>query len=287
MAINPFIEQDYLAIARSRVTEQLKYDPETGEGKDIFDRYLQLLLDEKIELQSTFKDLMQLRSLDTATGVNLDVIGEIVGQERTLLNVDIFEFFGFQGVPNAGSFGDVDYPQVGSIFYDSNNPRFGNITLDDDTYRIFIRAKIAKNVTRVTPEDIMSFANSIFSTTGSTIQDEGFAAYTLLIGKELSSFERSLLRYVNKTNNYTSYLVPKPIGVRVNYGNYDQENFFGFAGVPNAKGFGEYRLVAGGEEAIADGTFFADGTLIADGFTPRVYEINPDVGGKFAETFQI
>lgn len=287
MAINPFDTIDYLEQARSRYTEQFKYDPETKEGAVVFDAYVQLLTAGQTDLQEVFRQLMQERSLDTAVGVNLDNIGEIVGQERTLLNVDIFEFFGFQGVPNAGSFGDFNYPQVGSIFYDSNNPRFGNITLDDDTYRIFIKAKIAKNVTRATPEDIMSFANFIFSTTGSTIQDEGFAAYTLLIGKELSSFERSLLRYVNKTNNYTSYLVPKPIGVRVNYGNYDQENFFGFAGVPNAKGFGEYRLVSGGEETIADGTFFADGTLFADGFTPRVYEINPDVGGKFAETFQI
>ncbi len=238
MAINEFQEVDYLEEARSRVTEAFK-------DKPIFVKYLQILIDGKPELQQVFKDLMQLRSLDTATGVNLDNIGEIVGQERTLLNVDIFEFFGFIGIPNAGTFGDANNPNVGAVFYDLNNPRYGNITLTDDVYRLFIRAKIVKNTTRVTPEEIIDFANFIFQTTGSTIQSEGGAAYTLLIGKELSSFERSLLRYINKTDNYTSYLVPKPIGVRVNYGDYSSEAFFAFQGVPNAKGFGELRVTGG------------------------------------------
>ena len=60
MATNPFSVEDYLAVARSRVTELFK-------DKPIFDRYLQILIDENIEIQNVFKDLMQKKSIDTAT----------------------------------------------------------------------------------------------------------------------------------------------------------------------------------------------------------------------------
>jgi hypothetical protein len=270
MAVNNFEVINYLSEARSRYTEQFRYDPVSNEGAKIFDKYVQVLLGGKIELQEVFRQLMQERSLDTAVGVNLDNIGEIVGQPRTLLSVDIFEFFGFAGVPNAGSFGDFYDPSVGAVFYDANNPRFGNITLTDEVYRIFIKAKIAKNSTHATPEQVMEFANFIFSTSGSTIQNEGSAAYTLLVGKELTSFERSLLTYIQKTDSYNAYLLPQPLGVRVNYGNFDYDSFFGFQGVPNAKGFGNYTFL------LADGSQVADGTQLAG---PSLQE---GVGGKFA-----
>lgn len=280
--INEFEIPDYLSEARSRYTEQFRY-PE----KPIFDKYVQTLLGGKIELLEVFRQLMQERSLDTAVGVNLDNIGEIVGQPRTLLSVDIFEFFGFRGVPNAGTFGDFYDPSVGAVFYDSNNPRFGNIKLTDDVYRIFIKAKIAKNSTHATPKEVMEFANFIFNTSGSTVQNEGDAAYTLLIGKTLSSFERSLLRYVQKTDSYKSYLLPQPLGVKVNYGNFDYNSFFAFAGVPNAKGFGNtiYQPVEG--TLLMDGSVLMDGSIIMNATKPSIPVIEEGVGGVFAETFGV
>lgn len=198
--VNPFVIIDYLEEARSRVTEQFK-------EKDIFDRHLQLILSGKVELQEVFRQLMQERSLDTAIGAQLDQIGEIVGQSRTLVNV--------QTMPAQ------------------------TVVLDDDAYRIFIKSKIAKNITRATPEDIMANANLIFNTTGSTIQDEGNAAYTLLVGKILSPLEQSLLSYVIQEKGYITYLVPKPAGVRVNYGTFIPDNYFGYQGAPNVKGYGD------------------------------------------------
>lgn len=213
MTINSFEIIDYLAEARSRVTEQFKTDTHP-----IFDSYLQLLIEGKTELQEVFRQLMQERSLDTAIGAQLDQLGEIVGQSRTLVNV--------QTMPAQ------------------------TIVLDDDAYRIFIRSKIAKNITRATPEDIMANANLIFNTTGSTVQDEGNAAYTLLIGKTLSPLEQSLLNYVIQEDGYITRLVPKPAGVRVNYGNYIPDNYFGYQGAPNVKGYGDLDNPAlGGEYA--------------------------------------
>jgi len=52
MAIPNVPEVDYLEEARDRVTEQFK-------AKDIFDRYLQLLIDQQDSIQQVFKDLIQ------------------------------------------------------------------------------------------------------------------------------------------------------------------------------------------------------------------------------------
>ena len=266
--INPFEIEDYLVEARSRVTDQFK-------GKPAFDKYLDLLIRGSTELQSTLKDLQQLRSLDTAVGAQLDVLGAIVGQGRMLVNVDIFQFFGFDAVPNSLGFGTLGDPSVGGIFYDANNPRFGNVELNDDLYRLLIKAKIAKNVTRATPEDVMRFANFIFSANGSTIQDEGGAAFLLMVGRQLSATERSLLTYVDKTSEYNSYLLPKPVGVRVSFGNFDYNNFFAFSEVPNAKGFGSFK------EQYYDGTYTYSGEL---NYLPQMKE---GVGGKFASLLMV
>ncbi|MGC3003538.1 DUF2612 domain-containing protein [Streptomyces sp. G35A] len=268
MAVNPFEETQYLDEARSRYTIQFEDQP-------VFDKYVQLLLSEFQEIQQQYKALMQERSLDTAVGAQLDLLGAIVGQDRMLVNVDIFEFFGFDAVPNSLGFGTLDDSSVGGIFYDANNPRFGNVELNDDLYRLLIKAKIVKNVTRATPEDIMRFANFVFNTEGSTIQDEGEAAFRLMVGRQLSAIERSLLTYVDKTSEYNSYLLPKPVGVRVSFGDFDYNNFFAFSEVPNAKGFGSF------EEQYYDGTYTYSGEL---NYLPAMKE---GVGGKFASLLMV
>src|SRR5690606_5615750 len=159
--------------ARGRVTEQFI-------GAPVFDKYLQLLIADSLELQSVLKDLMEKRGLDTATGVNLDIIGNIVGQPRVLVDADLLTFFGFQGHWNADSYGNINDPLVGSTWWDGRATMTGNITLADDLYRLIIKAKIAKNVTNATPEDVMRFANFIFSTNGSTVVSEGGAKFIIL-----------------------------------------------------------------------------------------------------------
>ena len=126
MATNPFEIVEYLEVARERVTEQFK-------RKEVFDKYLQILLAGDMDIQETLEELMQLRSIDTAVGVQLDNIGEIVGQPRELLEADLYEYFGFQGAPNAQSMGTSGDPSVGGLFYSYGTPFGGNVNLDDET----------------------------------------------------------------------------------------------------------------------------------------------------------
>lgn len=229
--INPFEVLDYREEVREKTTSQF-YDGV------VFNKLLDIIHNETQDVQEVYRGLMQERSLDTAYGEQLDVLGRIVGQPRTLIDADLFEFFGFRFNYQAGSYGSITFPDVGAVWWDGNAKMTGNITLEDSLYRLLIKAKIAKNTTRATPEDVMRLTNFIFGTQGSNIIDEGGAAYTLLLGKILSKQEIGLLKYVDNTLPYRSKLLPKPIGVGVNYGMFDYEGFFSFQGIQNAKGYG-------------------------------------------------
>lgn len=58
-------------------------------------------------------------------------------------------------------------------------------------------------------------------------------------GRELSTFERNLLSYVSYSEGYPSRLIPKTIGVGIEYASYDPESVFAFEGFPNGKGFAD------------------------------------------------
>lgn len=239
--INPFLLDSYLEVARSRVTQQFMLDAD-GTGPIVFDKYLQLLLGGKIELQEVFRQLMQERSLDTATGAQLDIIGEIVGQPREFIDTALLTYFAYLGYPDAESYGDLSDSSLGGFYRGIEDPLAGNTLLNDEQYRLFIKAKIIKNSTNATPNQLLEFINFVFDSPQNQLIEEGDAAYTLLIGKELSSFETVLLTYISYSSGYPSRFVPKPIGVRVNYGTFISGDAFAFQGVPGAKGYGDLDL---------------------------------------------
>jgi len=272
MAVNPFDIVSYLEEARSRTTEQFKYDPTDNSGAVIFDKYLQLLIAGSTELQEVFRQLMQERSLDTAVGAQLDIIGEIVGQPRELIDTALIDYFAYLGYPNAQSFGDLNIGSLGGVYYSLGDPLAGNTLLNDDQYRLFIKAKIIKNNTNVTPNQYLDFLAFVFGVDTNSITETGNASFTVLIGKELSSFERVLLTYVSYANGYPSRFIPKPIGVKVNYGQFDFNDYFGFAGAPNAKGYG---TLVGSDSGygIGYGTSYGSSNFTIEG------------GGKYATLF--
>lgn len=232
MAINEFEIVDYLGEARERVTEQFK-------GKEVFDKYLQILLLGQQDIQESVRQVMQLRSIDTATGVQLDQIGEIVGQPRELIDADIIPYFAFDGYPEAESYGDLNDNSVGGYYWDITTSLAGSVLLNDVQYRQFIKAKIIKNTSNSTPNEVLNFISFVFGVEVNNVIAEGGAQFTVMVGKNLNSFERALLTYFTTKNNYPSYFTLKPAGVRINTGSFDGEDFFAFQGVPNAKGYGD------------------------------------------------
>lgn len=156
MSLNDFTIQDYLEDARGKVTQQFV-------DKLVFDKYLQLLLSELSELQLVMKDLMQLRSLDSATGAQLDNIGYIVGQPREVFNATLIYYFGFDGASGAQTFGDTTDPDVGGVWRHSSQPESGSRLLSDDEYRRAIKVKIIKNTSNCSFASVERAAIELFS----------------------------------------------------------------------------------------------------------------------------
>lgn len=203
--MNKYKEVDYRAEALDRVTEQFQQ-------AEVFKRYLLTLLDGYDDIQQCLKDVMQLRSIDTAEGKQLDIIGDIVGQSRELPGADLREFFGFEGAINAHSMGELG-STVGGVFYTLGDELGDNVVLTDAQYRMVIKSKIFRNSFRSTPEDLITALNQIFNTTGTEIVEDGGGKAVVVIHKELSSFEKVLLTYVSQGARYNVRLIPKTLGV--------------------------------------------------------------------------
>lgn len=234
----PFEEIDFFAEAKETETELFT-------DKVVFNKYLDLILHELSNIQLTLKDLIQKRSIDEASGWQLDIIGRIVGQPRTLINLDVYKYFAFLGYPNGETYGDLFDPSVGGSFYSSGSPVGGNYTLEDNVYRIFIKSKILKNKTAATPEELITFLKFLFGDSILIYLKEGDASITIFFGRALSSLELNLLSNINYELGYPSRLVPKPVGVGVEYAHFKANKFFAFKGVPNAKGFKDANATAG------------------------------------------
>lgn len=236
--VNKFYKTPYLEEMRDRVTFAFK-------NSRVFDNYLRLFNVEVEELQEALRQLMQDRSIDTARGVQLDIIGDIVGQPRRLVNASNLPFFGFLGHQRAESYGDEDLPAVGGYYWDENQPQAGDYILDDGQYRTFIKAKIIKNNSKGTPEDIIRFIQFVFNAKVVQITEDEGAHVTILVDNTLNDFEQSLLYYFIDEGGYTSYFIPKVLGVEYGFGTLPPDQFFGYLGAPNADGYGTYNESTG------------------------------------------
>lgn len=227
MALNEFVLRDYLAEARELITEQFK-------GKVVIDKYLQLILSGILDAQVVLKQLQQQRSLDTAIGAQLDVIGEIVGRPRGLVTSELFQYFGFEGHPLAGGFGSLNDPATGSPWYSEGGAIGISRPPSDEEYRLILKAKIIKNRTMSRPEDVIAAYKFIFGA-GRIVLTEGNASVNIGIGKILTNVERGLLFDLGGAGT----LLPKTVGVQYTYSEFNAERVFATEGFPDAFGVGD------------------------------------------------
>lgn len=224
---------DHKELAESRLATQFK------ESVNLIN-YIKVLLYEADTLEQVYRDILNKRWIDTAEGTNLDILGAIVGQFRELVDAEIFDYFGFYDNPQAQSFGTITDVGIGGRFRRINESSTGIRELNDDEYRKFIRARIVRNATRSTPENIISQLKFIFESPLVLFVD-GDTSYEVSIGRKLTLNEKSILADTD--------IIPKTAGVNASYvTEFDGENFFGFGGVPGSLGFGSvYNSSLGGK----------------------------------------
>lgn len=233
---------DHQSLGRSRVATQY-----TESQK--FLAYIRALLASSAELEAILQKTAEQVDIDLAEGVNLDVIGEIVGISRIIPASVQLAFFGFQDNAAALNFGEEGSQGIGARFYDEGEPYLATSVLNDPEFRLLIRAKIVKNHAMGTNEDVIAGLAYLFGG-GMAIQvaveDIGGMAIQVAVGRPLTYLEKVLITNLD--------VLPRPAGVRISQRvTYSTTSYFGFDGQNSAMSFGE--------------------------------EGQPSVGGQFAEEF--
>lgn len=114
--------------------------------------------------------------LDYAIGKQLDTLGKIIGRERVLT---------FQPL-------------------NGHDP-----TLDDETYRLVLKAKVAMNMWDGTIPQMYEIWDNIFKDIGLQLQDNQDMSFNAYVTGYVNQIRQDLIQH--------GYIVPKPEGVRVNY----------------------------------------------------------------------
>jgi len=193
--------------------------------------YIKALLHEADTLESVLRDLLEKRWIDTAVGVNLDILGSIVGQTREFIDAEVFDYFGFADNPIAQSFGTLSDVGIGGRFRAVGEATQGIRLLTDDEYRVFIKARLLRNSTSSTPEEIIAQFRFLFDSPIVIIREGLKASYEISIGRRLSLNEKSIISQTN--------IVPKTAGVSASYvTEFDSNDFFSFKTIPGSLGFG-------------------------------------------------
>jgi hypothetical protein len=170
--------------------------------------------------------VLEERGIDRAIGVQLDNLGLIVGQPRTVVKGAFAKFFGFQGNDNSSGFGD-------DTFFLDGSPLAVTKLLDDDQYRFFIKARAASNTSSGTPEDLIKFFQSLFgASTNTIVKQTSTARATVLVGHIFTGDEK-LLILSDKENSF----IPRPAGVSYTFEQMATNRYFGFSADSRAEGF--------------------------------------------------
>lgn len=216
---------DHQELGRSRVATQY-----TEAQK--FLAYIRALLTSSAEMEAVLQKVAEQSDIDLAEGVNLDVIGEIVGISRILPNSIAVKFFGFEGQPGGDVFGEEGALGIGSRFREELEPETATSVLADTEYRLLLRAKIVKNHAQGTNEDILLGLAYLFNTQRIVVDDLGGMHIGVAIGRQLTFQEKVMVTTLD--------ILPCPDGVAIAWrATFDSNNYFGFDGQPGALSFGE------------------------------------------------
>ncbi|TXG97759.1 MAG: DUF2612 domain-containing protein [Nevskiaceae bacterium] len=197
-----------------------------------FLKTLDVFMKEVQDLEDALFKVAALTDIDIATGVNLDVLGDIVGVSRNIDKGILLPFFGFQDTDGGVVFGEEGAAGVGARFLEEGEDYTATSVLQDPEFRLIIRAKIVKNHAVGTNDDILRGLNYIFSGSINLIDDQGGHKVSVGIGRQISYTEKLFIRQLD--------LLPRPNGVQLGIVlSFGSDGFFGFEDTPNAKGFDE------------------------------------------------
>ncbi len=151
--------------------------------------------------------LESMTDIDASEGVQLDIIGAIVGQPRRVEKAVSKWFFGWDDEGHALGFGEADDPSVGGVWYTEGDGTTASALLDDVTYRRCIRMRVAYNTTGSDPDkpmleyvyDVLRLIFPDWSPDAYelTVYDEGGMCLTCYVGVQPDDLQTALLKYAH------------------------------------------------------------------------------------------
>ena len=192
-------EQDYKTTALSRLTDRHRSD-------ETFLAILDTLVELKEERQQQYLDIADtFLDIDKSEGKNLDLIGKLIGEERTLVNFIDRSYFGFLGARLSESY-DIGY------WYSLYKNKYGTLrTLSDEEYRRVLKARVVKNSSDSSRDSLLKVLNLLLGNkTSVVIESENNKAIEVRIKDEDGLASYFLSKYKSNTN-----LIPIPLGRRL------------------------------------------------------------------------
>ena len=176
---------DHKEQAQNRVYAQYRDKPKTMD-------WIAINGDLGNEIESVYQDIALSYDIDNANTNELDVLGRIVGINRSFESEIVIDAFLF----GAAQFGSAQF-RLGSgvSIQDLNN----------DAYRLLLRAKISKNTNDATLDGIINALDFIVETTGIKIDDPEDMSFSVIFDT-LTALESLIITTFN--------IIPKPQGVR-------------------------------------------------------------------------
>lgn len=194
--------------------------------------YLCELLSYMGEIEDVLQTNLLQTDIDQAEGVNLDVIGDIVGVAREIPRAVPIKFFGFFGQTSGDVYGEEGNVSIGSRFRNEGEDWRSTSVLNDIEYRLLIRAQIVKNHSDGTLDSVLEGLHYLFNTDASVVNDVGGMVFNVAIGRKLTHTEQSIIKNLS--------ILPRPAGVRIGQlSHFNSVKYFGFFHQPGALTFGE------------------------------------------------
>lgn len=182
-----------------------------GQSKTGIQPLLDSLVNQTQDWNNISKTVFEGRFLDVAEGVQLDIIGDIVGIERPFVDADEILYFQF----DEGAIGQAFDGFSG--WFVENAPINTLVPVDDTIYRQFIYGKIFKNqVTGGSIPEMMQFIKLTFNVNASIVYASGEPlGYYILVDDGLPpQFIAYLLGSVSDNTVENDYNVPTPVATR-------------------------------------------------------------------------
>lgn len=176
---------DHKEQAQSRVYAQYRNKPKTMD-------WIAINGDLGNEIELAYQDIAASYDIDNAGTNELDILGRIVLIGRSFEAKVLTDAFLF----GAAQFGAAQFRPGSGV---------GIQQLNNDVYRLLIKAKISKNTNDATLDSIINALDFIVETTGIKIDDPEDMSFSLIFDT-LTQLENLVIRIFD--------IIPKPQGVR-------------------------------------------------------------------------